>query len=190
MGITQFSKMMIRQHGGEAPGIKHLLVGCQNMYDNDHYGKIAQDYYRGFNQEVVSIDITACQGSIQHDLREPLDLGEFDVISQHGTLEHVETREGFYLSHKHLHDALKIGGIIIHENPKTGNWQGHGNHYLTEEFYRELADMMNYTIILSIGEHPAMSNRKNGWNIYCVLRKSEKEFISLEEFSKLPIYDT
>ena len=179
---------MIRQYGGEQSGIKHLLVGCQNMYDNAHYGQIAQKYYRGLGQDVVSIDITGCQESIKHDLREPLDLGRFDIISQHGTLEHVETREGFYLAHKHLHDALKLGGIIIHENPKTGNWKGHGHHYLTQIFYRELAGVMNYNI-LAIGEHPAMSNSKDGWNIYCVMRKNEEDFLLEEEFNKLPIYD-
>ena len=188
MGITAFSKNMIRQYGGEHQGIRHLLVGCQNMYDNEHYGQIAQDYYRGFNQDVVSIDITACNDSLEHDLRKPLHMASFDFISQHGTLEHVESREGFYLAFKHLHEVLEMDGIIIHENPKTGNWAGHGNHYLTQGFYTELAELMDYDIV-EIGEHPAMGNTTDGWNIYCVLRKRKEEFISLEEFNKLPIYD-
>jgi len=189
MGITAFSMNMIRQYGGEALGIRHLLVGCQNMYDQEHYMHIAQDYYNGFNQDVVSIDITGCQGSVKHDLREPLDMESFDFISQHGTLEHVETRKGYYLSFKHLHEVLKEGGIIIHENPKTGNWPGHGNHYLTQEFYFKFIELMNYDI-LAIGEHPAMGNTTDGWNIYCVLRKTnEALFISEEEFNTLPIYD-
>lgn len=189
MGITGFSMNMIRQYGGEHSGIRHLLVGCQNMYDQQHYGQIAEGYYKGLGQDVVSIDITACQGSIEHDLREPLDMEPFDFISQHGTLEHVETRKGFYLAHKHLHDVLKFDGIIIHENPKTGNWEGHGNHYLTQHFYIQLAKMMDYDI-QAIGEHPAMGNAIDGWNIYCVIQKTnEAPFISEEEFNKLPIYD-
>lgn len=192
MGITQFSMDMIRQFGGEAPNIRHLLVGCQNMYDNAHYGMIAQKYYRGLGQTVESIDITGCQESIKHDLRKPLKMDRFDLISQHGTLEHVETRKGFYLAHKHLHAVLKLGGIIIHENPKTGNWKGHGNHYLTQDFYLDLAVLMDYNV-LAIGEHSAMSNTKDGWNIYCVFQIidiTQKKFISEEEFNKLPIYDT
>jgi len=47
---------------------------------------------------------------------------------------------------------------------------------------------MNYNI-LDIGEHPAMSNTKDGWNIYCVMRKNEVDFLSKEEFNKLPVYD-
>lgn len=191
MGITQFSMNMIRQYGGEAKDIRHLLVGCQNMYDNQHYGQIAQKYYRELGQDVVSIDITGCQDSITHDLREPLEMDKFDFISQHGTLEHVETREGFYLAHKHLHDVLKMEGIIIHENPKAGNWKGHGNHYLTQDFYLDLAVLMDYNV-LAIGEHPAMSNTKDGWNIYCVFQIidiTQKEFISEQEFNKLAVSD-
>lgn len=175
---------MIRQYGGEQRGIRHLLVGCQNMYNNKHYGQIAQNYYRGLHQDIVSIDITGCQDSITHDLREPLEMEAFDFISQHGTLEHVETREGFYLAFKHLHEVLKMGGTIIHENPKTGNWPGHGHHYITQEFFEGLG----YEVV-SIGEHPAMSNTKDGWNIYAVLKKTGEEFISNKEFNELPIYD-
>jgi len=190
MGITAFSKDMIRLYGGEERGIRHLLVGCQNMYDNGHYGQIAQDYYKGFGQDVVSIDITACNGSLEHDLRKPLPvLASFDFISQHGTLEHVESREGFYLAFKHLHEVLEMGGIIVHENPKTGNWPGHGNHYLTQDFYIQLAKLMDYDIV-AIGENCAMGNCNDGYNIYAVLRKRKEEFISMEEFNKLPIFDT
>lgn len=188
MGITQFSMNMIRQYGGEKGGIRHLLVGCQNLYDNEHYLEIAQDYYRGLGQAVVSVDITGCQESITHDLREPLDQEPFDLISQHGTLEHVETRNGFYLSFKHLHEVLKMDGIIIHENPKTGNWPGHGNHYLTQEFYFKLAEMMDYDI-LATGDHAAMGNTTDGWNVYCVLRKQREDFITQEQFLTLPISD-
>jgi len=188
MGITQFSLNMIRTYGGELSGIRHLIVGCQNLYDNAHYGQIAQPYYRRLGQDVTSIDITACNNSVEHDLRTPLKMKAFDFISQHGTLEHVESREGFYLSFKHLHNVLKPGGIIIHENPKTGNWKGHGNHYLVEDFYVQLAEMMNYDI-LDIGEHPAMSNTKDGWNIYCVIKSNGGQFITKEEFNELPIYD-
>lgn len=189
MGITGFSMSMIRQYGGEKSGIRHLLVGCQNMYDNAHYGQIAQPYYTGLGQDVVSIDITACNNSVEHDLRTPLKMKAFDFISQHGTLEHIETRDGFYLSFKHLHNVLKPGGIIIHENPKTGNWEGHGNHYLTMDFYTELAEVMNYDI-LAIGEHAAMGNSTDGWNIYCVIKSNGGKFITKEEFNELSIYDT
>jgi len=113
----------------------------------------------------------------------------FDFISQHGTLEHVESRKGFYLSFKHLHNVLKPGGIIIHENPKTGNWSGHGNHYITTDFFVQFAKIMNYDI-LKIGEHPAMSNTIDGWNIYCVIKSNGGKFLTNAEFNKLPIYDT
>lgn len=74
---------------------------------------------------------------------------------------------------------------MIHENPKTGNWPGHGAHYFTREFYYGLRDLMGYELIES-GQHPAMGNDTDGWNIYAVLRKTEnKEFITEAEFNTL-----
>ena len=177
---------MIRQFGGEIPGLRHLLVGCQNLYDGKHYGEIAQDYYRSLGQDVISVDITGCNNSMIHDLTKPLEMDKFDFISQHGTLEHVDTKEGFYLANKHLHDILKTGGTIIHENPKTGNWKGHGYHYYTKDFYRGLVEAQEYEL-LELGEHAAMGNVTDGWNVFCVLRKLSDTFISKEQFNKLDI---
>ncbi len=173
---------MIKRHGGEVSGLRHLLVGCQNLYDGEHYGSIAQDYYKALGQDVISVDITGCNNSIVHDLTKPLKMDQFDFISQHGTLEHI--KDGIYLASKHLHDALKLGGIIIHENPKVGNWKGHGHHYYTQSFYQKLAYQVGYEI-MEIGEHPAMGNEVDGWNIYCVLRKLKDNFITESQFNKL-----
>ena len=44
---------------------------------------------------------------------------------------------------------------------------------------------MNYQL-LEVGEHAAMGNVTDGWNVYCVLRKNEDtKFISKKDFYSL-----
>ena len=70
------------------------------------------------------------------------------------------------------------------ENPKTGNWEGHGNHYMTMDFYKQLEGLVDMEI-KELGEHPAMGNKKDGWNVYCVFTKKGGEFCSEKKFAKL-----
>ena len=35
-----------------------------------------------------------------------------------------------------------------------------------------------------------MNNTTDGWNIYCVLRKTQEKFMTLTNFKKLPFYTT
>lgn len=184
MGITGFSHQLLNKY--LEPSFTMLELGNQNLYFNPHYGEVAKPYYESRGHKHVSVDINGKDGAISKNLGDPLELGErFDIVTDFGTSEHVA---GFYGCWKNKHDHCKLGGLIVSENPKTENWKGHGHHYLTQLFYRELAEVMNYNI-LEIGEHPAMSNTKDGWNIYCVMRKNEEEFITKEEFNKLPVSD-
>jgi len=137
--------------------------------------------------EHVCIDIKPEKHAIVKDLREPLEMGEFDIITNWGTTEHVAPHQGkgLYEAFKNVHDACKVGGLMFHENPKTRNWPGHGDHYMTESFYTKLARSCGY-FILQLGDNAAMGNITDGWNIHCVLKKKEgSKFISKEQFNKL-----
>jgi hypothetical protein len=185
MGITDISLQRIKRHVPKDSNL--LILGCQNLYDNAHYGQLAHDYFEHKGHFVRTWDVTGCQGSEEVDLRVPQQEGPFEAILQHGTLEHLGG--GIYQGFKNCHDLLEVGGVIIHENPKTGNWPGHGNYYFSEEFYLQLADLNNYEI-LELKEEAAMGNVTDGWNISCVLRKlSDNEFMSESNFNKLPLYD-
>jgi len=59
---------------------------------------------------------------------------------------------------------------------------------VTKDFYLALA-METGCVIKRLGEHPAMSNRKDGWNVYCVLEKLEDDFISRDVFEALNYRD-
>jgi hypothetical protein len=137
---------------------------------------------------------------------------QFDLVTDFGTSEHVVTvpefqsvafhdghinsvypkeqpteqqiAEGFYNCWANKHNLLKAGGLMINVNPMTGNWPGHGYTYLTRYFYKKLADLMDYDIIL-LEEHAAMGNTESGWNVVCILRKTtDKPFISFEDFQQ------
>lgn len=182
MGITHDSLNRLNKH--LKPNSNILIIGCQNLYDNEHYGQIAADYFRSLGHTVKDIDIYECNGCEIADLREDWKAkAEFDLVLQHGTIEHVEG--GLYIPLKNLHEACKIGGIMIHENPHTGNWPLHGQYYFTKEFWVELAKVCKYEVI-EIAEEPAMGNTKDGWNVCAVLRKkSDSVFITEIQFNKI-----
>ena len=74
---------------------------------------------------------------------------------------------------------------MIHENPLTGNWPGHGYHYFTEKFWKEFAKMCDYELLENTIE-AAMGNVTDGWNSCSVLRKvNDREFITEQWFDKL-----
>jgi hypothetical protein len=197
MGITTNSLDRMKSLNLLRKDLRMLVCGCQNIYDTTHIGvyngMIAQEYFDNLEMDVTTIDITGCNNSHVVDLREidALDKfteeGLFDAIVNHGTFEHIEGVIGFYQAYKNAHNACKVGGIMIHETPKTGHWIGHGNHYLTEDFYINLAEKMGYELI-EVGEHFAMGNFQDGGLVIGVLMKTEntkEEFISSEEFLEL-----
>lgn len=182
MGITQLSLNRINRY--LKPESKILIIGCQNLYDNEHYGEIAHTYFKGLGHDVKSIDILGCNGSEVADLRD--DLGfkpEYDMVNDCGSKEHIAG--GLYKPFLNMHEACKIGGVMIHENPKTGNWPQHGQHYFTQEFYTCLAENCDYDI-LELTSEAAMGNVESGWNVCCVLKMlPESTFLSKEAFDEI-----
>lgn len=185
MGITQKTLERLVNHKVLEKGSKMLELGAQNVYDSENYGKVAKEIFEGMGIIHTSIDIKQHQGAIEADLREPLTFtkSKFDLVTDYGTTEHVEGN--LYEAFKNIHNLCKKGGIMIHENPKTGNWPEHGFNYYTKSFYEMLAELAKYEI-LELTEEPAMGNTTDGWNVCAVLRKTEaNKFIEESDFNKL-----
>lgn len=187
MGITSFSTQLIEKYFN---GGRVCELGAQNMYDKDygHNFPYAKDYYLGMGAPIYDcIDLSGENGAITQDLSKPLDLPEayqYEFVTNFGTSEHVAEAYGCF---KNIHNLVVKGGIVICENPKTGNWPKHGFHYMTKEFYTKLAELCGYEI-LELGEHAAMGNITDGWNVYCVWRKTKDEkFISKAKFKELDL---
>lgn len=205
MGITSFSIELIERNKGNAKTI--IELGAQNLYNQPILpAPYAHEWYlkNGF-EEYDCIDLSKENNCIELDLSKPINyatypfmrmdredemIEEYDLVTDFGTQEHIGNNgihdpEAFYNCWKIKHDLFKKDGVMINENPKTGSWPGHGFQYMTLDFYLRLAELCGYKI-LELGEHPAMGNVTDGWNIYCVLKKqNNNSFISLEEFKTL-----
>jgi hypothetical protein len=182
MGITSLSLQRINRY--IHPNSKILLIGCQNIFSPENYGEIAQDYFRSLGHTVKSIDVYECNGADVMDLRDELHFERiYNLVLQHGTVEHVNG--SLYWPFRNMHEACEDDGIMIHENPKKGNWPDHGEHYFTKDFYFQLANWCGYGI-MEIDEEPAMGNIIDGWNVSCVLKKGiHMEFLSEDRFNEI-----
>lgn len=182
MGITDKSISRIFRHIGNGDTI--LELGCQNLYVNPYYGHISNEHFKRLGYDIDTWDITGCNGAEIMDLRQPIELKkQYDVITDYGTTEHIDGN--YYQAHKNIHNHCKIGGIIIHENPKTGHWPGHGCNYVDMEFYEGLADACGYDI-LELCEEYAMGNTTDGCNISVVMRKVvDRPFITENKFNSI-----
>lgn len=173
MGLTKHSFDLMNKHCNLTTGTM-LELGDQIIYWGNDYGTYSTPWFqKNFpSLEHICIDIKPEKYAVAKDLRVSLGMGEFDYVTNFGTTEHVAQGKegGLYEAYKNVHEACKVGGVMIHENPKTGNWPGHGDHYMTKDFYTKFALITGYEI-LELGEHAAMGNSIDGWNIYCVLRK-------------------
>ena len=189
MGVTGFSLDLLKKHNLDKKDLNVLELGCQNIYNQENYGEISNDYFSGKGQHITSIDLEGCNGSDVVNLDKPIDkkyINKFDVVTNFGTSEHCGD---LFQTFKNMYNACKVGGVIICENPKIGNWKGHGNHYMTTFFYHEFCGEMEMEV-LDLGEHPAMGNTKDGWNVYCVFKKSvDNPFYLRVNFELLPYKD-
>ena len=167
-------------------------LGAQNDYRHPTLPApyVKDTYYA--NKKYVAFDISGENGSKPYDLSQLHDFDfKYDLLVDAGTSEHVGDNGKFgwkaiYNCWINKHNLVKVGGYIVSENPKTGNWPGHGFNYYTKAFYENLASVGGYNII-AIGEHPAMGNDKDGWNVYCVMEKINEDFPTFSKFKELGI---
>lgn len=68
--------------------------------------------------------------------------GRFDIVLNFGTLEHVIGQTNSLVF---LHDALKVGGIFLHQPPSIG-WVNHGYFAYHPQFFRDISKSNGYEI--------------------------------------------
>jgi len=146
--------------------------------------KTGKEYFSSLGYNHTSIDLNGLDGALPLDLGKPIQdcglIGQFDVLTNSGTSEHVESQ---YECFKNLHFLVKQNGILIHLNPMTGSWPGHALYYYTFDLHRQMGRQCDYEILRECdmalsGEHS---------HLVCVgLRKRGKNtFISQAEFEKI-----
>ena len=189
MGITDFSLSLLEGIIAEHKPRSVIELGAQNLYTNGPaYGKYADTFYRERGIRYQCIDLNGENRAWRRDLSKPYvdectaETPQFDLVTDFGTSEHVQ---GFYQCWLNKWRLCKVGGVIVSENPKTGNWPGHGYNYVTMEFYAGLSKALGNDATMEMGEHPAMGNTTDGWNVWCIMVKNSEDFITEKEFNKL-----
>ena len=212
MGYTDFSIQLVDKYLKK--GMSILDFGSQNNYSTaETPPPFMSDWFiKNGAIEYMSIDLGGDNHSVQLDCAYPLPLEyKFDLVCDFGFSEHcvqmkeynsvvydnnitsvypkgeINIEQGFYNCWLNQFNLCKKGGYIISENPKAGNWPGHGYSYLNEDFYM-LLPLISGCNLIDVGSHPAMGNSLDGWNVYAVLKKTKDKFPDYKEFLKLPIY--
>lgn len=196
MGYTDFTVSLLEKIIKEYKPKTVLDLGAQNLYNQPLLpAPYASTWYESQDISYTCIDLNGENNALIIDLSNPpKDFGiskKFDLIVDAGTSEHVG-RDGkfdwksIYNCWSLKHNLLKVGGIMVNENPMHNNWPGHGFNYYTNFFYWQLSKKTNYEI-LDRGNVAAMGNETDGWNVWCVLKKNDDCFLTLEHFKGLDI---
>lgn len=204
MGYTSFTIGLLEKTIERFHPKNVLDLGSQQLYNQPLLpAPYVDGWYKAKGIHYECIDLNGENNAWQIDLSKPFQNkagngwhGQFmfegwQMIVDAGTSEHVGDNgafswEAIYNCWKTKHDLLQTGCVMVNENPKTLNWPLHGYNYYKQEFYNELANYSDYEI-LELGEHPAMGNSIDGWNIYCVLQKHSEKFPTLEQFKTMSI---
>lgn len=121
------------------------LEGVESMLELGNKRGTEHEPYKPFFEargiRHVSVDLNGLDGALALDLRRPLNLGRFDMVTNIGTSEHVDQQEPVW---KNIVDAAL--DVIVCITPAPGNWPGHGLFYPTEDFYMRLAALNGFTI--------------------------------------------
>ena len=108
---------------------------------------IYKAYFESLGYRHVSVDWNGRDGALKRDLRLPLwdELGQFDMLTNIGTTEHVSDQRGVW---ENIHHLVKPGGLYcgLTPYPDGRNWWWHGDWYPTEDFFRAFADLNGWQI--------------------------------------------
>jgi len=149
MGIRKISinyiHKMIADNGFKLRNLQMCELGNQRDSDNYKGFKVSKKYFESLGVIHTSIDWNGEDGALPLDFNKPINIGQFDVVTNIGFSEHVENH---YQCFQNIYDLTKIGGISIHLAPKEGNYKRHKCYrWYREAFFFQLAKKKHYEIV-------------------------------------------
>jgi len=117
-----------------------------------------REWYLSKGIQYWCTDINEKDGAMGWDIREEVpekikELSPFDVVTNFGFTEHVQTDEGQEACWKNIHNILRIGGQLSCVLPQPGYWKKHGIpsgfpgiYYPYPEFFENFAQLNKYEI--------------------------------------------
>jgi hypothetical protein len=133
--------------------LKMLELGNQIIKGGVPNGeRTGKAYYTNQGFEHTSVDLNGLDGSLVKDLSNLDDFAEykdyFDVITNAGTIEHVEPFEAQYTAYLNVHNSLKIGGVALHIGPDINfTKKNHCQYYYDKEFYDTIVENSDYEFL-------------------------------------------
>jgi SAM-dependent methyltransferase len=155
-------------------------LGAQNNYTVPYLpAPYMSEWYKKREVDYMSVDLSGENDSKTWDLCEPVKTTKkFDLVTNCGTLEHVKD---LYQGFANMDKLCKVGGLLLNENPRTGNWPQHCYHYFDEKFFLDLAIQADYEIV-EIKNTVSAHNYETGNNVFALFRKKKEGFIERENF--------
>ena len=145
----------------------------------------SDEFYKPSGYNIQSVDIHGRNRALPIDLSKASNKKfQADLLTDFGTVEHVSD---LYNALKNCHNWTKDFGLMIHANPKTGTYEGHGVSFFTCEFWEWLAETNGYKLI-SVEEQSPYSEENPDKEVIAVLQKGEGEFMTREIFDQIAQY--
>ena len=148
-------------YGQRLNGMKMAEFGNQKLKFDPGRGarrlQIAKAYFEFFGIRHVSFDLNGRSGALDWDLGKPFDptalydatgigMGEFDIVTNFGTIEHIEEPDTQVVAFKNAHDLCRRGGLMVHAMPAVGTCRKHGVWKYSAAWFADLAVAMGYGI--------------------------------------------
>ena len=104
---------------------------------------VYKDIFERLGFRHVSVDMNGKNGALPLDLRKPLNLGTFDMVTNIGTSEHVSENcyDGQVACWRNIVEAMHLESVMVSVGPLKGatKWLRHGRWYPQPAFFHELA---------------------------------------------------
>lgn len=125
----------------------------------------------------TSVDWNGQDGALALDLRQPLGLGVFDMVTNIGTSEHVDDQLPVW---RNMIEAA--GKVLVCITPAPGDWPGHGLFYPFPLFYHRLADLNGFYL-----EKIYVRGEEGRRLVYARLRRARAESFAMPQASLLAV---
>lgn len=196
MGINKNQFAFLQEHAFKrCLGKKMLELGNQWMEIPGFGPDWAKAYYTNEGWEHISIDLSEEGGAIKGDLRVPGHFPDctFDIMTDHGTLEHISSVDAQYKVFKNLHDWGKIGCVYTHVLPLQDKEHNsingcifgyHGFYGYSSIFWEEFTKACNYENLYAGSEYSNLQVTKY-YSCAAYVKGHDSKFLSHEDFREL-----
>ena len=127
------------------------------IYEGKPLPHTGKEFFSFLGFEHTSIDINGKDGALKLDLCKPLPVEmhkKFNILTNFGTIEHVENQEKAF---ENVWNLLDTGGIVVHIAPMAGGMlHNHGKHQYSKDFFYEMVKTKGYEFLLYPGERESI----------------------------------